>query len=651
MMFEFNFDFSGLTRVYEQLIAVLPQGLVVPESVAVPEGDIGKSYSSEKSKVSDPSTSVDDVNVPEVTNQKAQFVYNFYTRDERINPYPNVAELPLSKVPRYIKVSWTSPQVSQFEILKPDLSSNEVREELLIEKNADKLMSEDGFFNPGYVNHTFSGIDAITQGSSDLENFSILSRHNAESVFQMSKLQIVDIASSKDNPDEEYKKKLSELTEAYSKLSDFPQTSLGLRIYDDENNQINDASAIASITDSLKLNLKINSAVITDIFANSREKNSGNFEALSVASSQSKNGYLRQKSPNMLPVQSDPEKTPYLTTPVKLIGYVIERYLVTPDFLRKEETFYVEDISQTSFEDKTVLYGKTYLYTIKVVADVKILLYATDGITVNSTTVYVSSKPTATAVECYEFVPPPEPNDIKFTFDYDKRNLIILWDTPVNSQKDIKQFQVFRRKSIKEPFELIAQYGFDTSETGDDGEGRYKTGERVDANNYYDMFPDDRGLVKVSDKPVYMHTDEEFTVDPEFFVSSEYIYAIASIDAHGMISNYSSQHHVVFDPYKNRLVTKVVCDAGSPRQYPNMKLRTDAFKDVISVEGLAARQLKIFFTPEYLKVRDDRNVTYNIVEAQTPGNASYYLLQLINLDNQKMQLLKINVKDPENLTL
>jgi hypothetical protein len=165
------------------------------------------------------------------------------------------------------------------------------------------------------------------------------------------------------------------------------------------------------------------------------------------------------------------------------------------------------------------------------------------------------------------------------------------------------------------------------------------------------MFPDDRGLVKVSDKPVYMHADEEFTVDPEFFVSSEYIYAIASIDAHGMISNYSSQHHVVFDPYKNRLVTKVVCDAGSPRQYPNMKLRTDAFKDVISVEGLAARQLKIFFTPEYLKVRDDRNVTYNIVEAQTPGNASYYLLQLINLDNQKMQLLKINVKDPENLTL
>lgn len=649
-MFEFNFDFPNLTRVYEQLSQIMPQGIIVPESIAVPEGDIGKSFSSEKSKMSDPSTSVDDVNVPEVFNQKAQFVYNFYTKDERINAFSNARELNVTRVPRYVKLSWTSPQVSQFETVKPDLSIDESGIDKSIKSNADKIMSEDNFFNPGYINHTFSGIDAITQGSSDLENYSIMSRHNVESVFQMSKIQISEIAAAKENPDEEYKKRLAELSEAYSRLSDFPQSSLGLRVYDEQDNQVNDSEALSSITNSLKLNLKINSAIIPDIFANSKEKNASNYEALAVASSKSKNGYLRQRAPNMLPIQSNPEKTGYLTSPVKLIGYIIERYLVTPEFLRKEETYYVEDISQTTFEDKTVLYGKTYLYTIKVVADVTILLYDADGLNVNSTTVYVSSKPMAAPVECYEFIPPPEPNDIKFTFDYDKRNLIIIWDTPVNPQKDIKQFQVFRRRSIKEPFELIAQYGFDTSETGGN-DGRYRTGERIDGNNYYGMYPDDRSLLKLSDKPVYMHVDEDFTVDPEFFVSSEYIYAIASIDAHGMISNYSSQHHVVFDPYKNRLVTRVICDAGSPRQYPNMKLRTDAFKDVISVEGLAARQLKVFFTPEYLKVRDDRNVTYNIVEAQTPGNGSYYMLQLINLDNQKMQLLKINVKDPENLTL
>lgn len=650
-MFELNFDFPNLTRIYEQLTQMMPQGIIVPESIAVPEGDIGKSFSSEKSKSSDPSTSIDDVNVPEVSDHRAQFIYNFYTKDERINAFPNARELNAAKVPRYVKLSWTSPQVSQFEAVKSDFTTtDDTGVDMSIRGNADKIMSEDNFFNPGYINHTFSGIDAITQGSSDLENYSIISRHNVESVFQMSKVQISDASAAKENPDEEYKKRLAELSEAYSRLSDFPHTSLGLRIYDEQDKQINDSEALASITNSLKLNVKINSSIIPDIFVNSKEKHASNYESLSVAHSKSKNGYLRQKAPNMLPIQSNPEKTGYLTSPVKLIGYIIERYLVTPDYLKKEETYYIEDITQTTFEDKTVLYGKTYLYTIKVVADVKILLYAADGVTVNSTTIYVSSKPVATPVECYEFVPPPEPNDIKFTFDYTKRNLIIIWDTPVNPQKDIKQFQVFRRKSIREPFELIAQYGFDTSETGGN-DGRYRTGERVDANNYYGMYPDDRSLLQLSDKPVFMHTDEDFTVDPEFFISSEYIYAIASIDAHGMISNYSSQHHVTFDPYKNKLVTRVVCDAGSPRQYPNMKLKTDAFKDVISVEGLGSRQLKVFFTPEYLKVRDDRNVTYNIVEAQTPGNGSYYLMQLINLDNQKMQLLKINIKDPENLTL
>jgi hypothetical protein len=235
---------------------------------------------------------------------------------------------------------------------------------------------------------------------------------------------------------------------------------------------------------------------------------------------------------------------------------------------------------------------------------------------------------------------------------------VIHWDMPVNPQRDVKQFQVFRRKSIREPFELIAQYGFDRSETGNGATGRYKTGERVDANNIENMNVDDLYLVKEQDPrivemsyPVFMHVDEEFTVDSEFFTSSEYIYSICSVDAHGMISNYSSQHHVVFDPYMNKLVTKVVCDAGSPRPYPNMNLRMDAFKDVLSVSGDSARKLDVYFTPEYLGVKDDRNMKYKVVEAQTTNQNPYYVLQLINLDNQKTQILKINVKDPQNLTL
>jgi hypothetical protein len=82
-----------------------------------------------------------------------------------------------------------------------------------------------------------------------------------------------------------------------------------------------------------------------------------------------------------------------------------------------------------------------------------------------------------------------------------------------------------------------------------------------------------------------------------------------------------------------------------------MNLKADAFKDTIKVEGEASRQLNVYFTPEYLTVKDERNISYKIVEAQTTNSNPYYLLQLINLDNQKMQLLKINIKDPQNLTV
>ena len=71
------------------------------------------------------------------------------------------------------------------------------------------------------------------------------------------------------------------------------------------------------------------------------------------------------------------------------------------------------------------------------------------------------------------------------------------------------------------------------------GGTRYKTRERVDANNLPSMDPNLRYLVSLSDEPVYFHRDQDFTVDLESLVSSDYIYAICSVDAHGIISNYS----------------------------------------------------------------------------------------------------------------
>jgi hypothetical protein len=119
-----------------------------------------------------------------------------------------------------------------------------------------------------------------------------------------------------------------------------------------------------------------------------------------------------------------------------------------------------------------------------------------------------------------------------------------------------------------------------------------------------------------------------------------------------MISNYSSQYRVTFDPFRNKLKIEMICDEGSPRAYPNMNLKIDAFKDSINTGGDETKQLQIYFTPEYLNVVDERGKNFRVVEAQKPGvsDKPYYLMQIINLDNQIAQIIKINVLDPNQLT-
>lgn len=596
-------------------------------------------------RISDPSRSIDEVNVPEVSNFRCDFVYNFYTKDERVSPYNSVNQPP-DKAARYITLTWQSPRVSS------NTTRQKAEQEFSISRQSSKIVSEDNFFDQDYLNYSFSSLEAVEQGASDLENISRLSRYNTESLFQMARRQIAGVQSETQN------ESLKFVTEAYAKLADIPQDSLGLRVYDASGKLTDSEDLLRTIVDTLTIRTKIHSTIIPDVFKNSVQKESySNLLSLQQSYSNSFRGRPVDEFLRIDAVDVDFQENNNvnkLTDPVNLMGYVIDRYSSSVNGFTKENTFYIEDIEQTNFIDREVIYGKTYVYTIRVVAAVKILVQEDPGASQTQiATVYVSSRPISAPVECFEYTPPPPPTGIRFSFDYKKRNLIITWDTPLNPQRDIKQFQVFRRKSIREPFELIAQYGFDRSEYGQNGTGRYKTGERVDANDIENMLNDDLYLVKISDHPVLTHVDEDFTLDPEFFVSSEYIYALASVDAHGMISNYSEQHHVVFDPYKNKLVTRVICNVGSPRQYPNMNLRMDAFKDTVRVSGDAARQLKIYFTPEYLKVKDDvlLSKTHKIVEAQTATNKRpYYLLQLVNLDNQKMQSIKIDIDDPNNLT-
>lgn len=612
-------------------------------------------------RISEASTSVDSINVPEVSGLSANFKYNFYVKDERISSVPLLEEnretpnvldqVPIDKIARYVTLTWRPPEQlsegnSALPVGLPTIAEAAVK---------GQILSEDNFFDPGYVNHTFSNIAAIEQGASDIENYSRLSNDNVESIFDMSNLQIKKIADAQQTQGNLNLNSLSSVSDAYSQLADLPDKALGLRVYDEEGNLSDKGDLISSIANSISLKVKLSNSVIPDIFGDTSKVTQKTLDVLSVQYSNSTLGmsYNYSQRP-FYPVLVDmPNVGEDLGSSVRLIGYIVESYIYENGDFRKQSTYYLDGASSSSFVDKRVFYGKTYFYTVKTVSSVKLYMYEEGTSNVRSATVYVSSHPVSIKIDTLENIPPPEPQQIRFTFDYLKRNLIINWEMPLNPQRDIKQFQVFRRKSIKHPFELIAQYGFDDSLL-DAGGSRYLTTEVVDANNI-NMRQELRYLVKQRQGlPVTSHIDEDFTVDPDFYESSEYIYAVCSVDAHGLISNYSTQYKVSFDSYKNRLKTSVVCDSGCPRQYPNLKINVDTFKDVIAVSGDASKKLNIYFVPtKYLKLRDvKKSTTFNVIEAKTPNNPHpYYLLQMINLDNQKLQLVKINVNDPERLTL
>ena len=120
--------------------------------------------------------------------------------------------------------------------------------------------------------------------------------------------------------------------------------------------------------------------------------------------------------------------------------------------------------------------------------------------------------------------------------------------------------------------------------------------------------------------------------------NSEFIYAVAAIDAHGLTSNYSEQIKVSFDVYKNILNTKIISLAGAPKQYPNLYLKEDLFIDSIKTSN--KKTLNLYFTPDCYKASLTNNSVKNLVK--TSGTS--YKINFINLDNQDSSQLEIKLE-------
>ena len=258
--------------------------------------------------------------------------------------------------------------------------------------------------------------------------------------------------------------------------------------------------------------------------------------------------------------------------------------------------------------------------------------------------ILIASEGKSISVECVENIPPPPPVRIRPRLNRRHRCVEILWDFPFNKQRDIKRFQVFKRPTINDPFVLVSEFDFD------DSLEKTIPLEIAQSDNLHKIPKDENGGRMA--RREYLDTDFQIAVN-EFdstFASNSAIYAVASVDAHGLSSGYSSQIQVSYDRLTNKIVSNVISQKSAPKPYPNLYLNNDFFEDVITSSGKT--RCTVFFDPEYGKILkkvgvnpqgEVEKVSLNYLKT---SNEDYnYTIQFLNVDLQKEKRIPIRIVD------
>jgi hypothetical protein len=589
-----------------------------------------------------PSRFVYNIDVPEVLDLDAKFVYNFYVKNEAIldkdilsdatiesqNLAQSVISKPRSeftdeelstnrsKLPRYVKLSFTPPSPEKIRY------ANQLQCKVL-SQNFDNIVKEETFSSSFFSSLVFDN-NSIEQQTNVIFNGS------KKYVGSIERISEVDSTIRQTISQQDLKENTIYLNGKGQEIANsYFQKFKKLFTYAQVNNALLHDVVVNSAGDPLT----INSEKFKN-FVSSSKFTKGIFNDYSITDSEF------ETSINYYKVV---KKTNFNTAPkALLVGYVIEKIEIYPDGTKKVfDPIIVENSSMSSYIDFDVRYGTTYIYEIRSVVDITYAAVDNQTYGIYSVNSLIASKPKRVYVETTENIAPPPPAELRFIWDYDKINpatmeydavtnslypgtgtpgcLMITWAFPVNSQRDIKKFQVFRRKSVEEPFELLQVYDFD------DAIFKYPTLESNINQN----------LIEYAVDPKRTYYDYDFMKD------SEYIYCLASIDAHGLASNYSEQFLVKFDSYSNKLATKLASFAGSPKQYPNMFLAEDLFVDTIKTSNM--NKMHFYLDPQCYSVSRNNLVSEQIIG--TDKNNTSYVMNFINIENQKSAQLNLQVID------
>ena len=367
-------------------------------------------------------------------------------------------------------------------------------------------------------------------------------------------------------------------------------------------------------------------------------------------------------------VQTNPTPDQTDMKPFMLVGFVIEKeQILEPGEqdepgMRPSEKFPLIFVPcsndthgntphiATSYLDAAINYDKEYKYTIRAIYSFSITVPKAPGSSTTQTRHYLvnSTYSTVLKIETREVTPPTYPRDLGAFYDFYKRGLALNWAFPVNPQRDTAYFAIFRRGSIYEPFRLLQVYDFNYSISSPQ-QSREEIKFLLEYSDYHNPEPgspppNNFHLVK------RMTSDDAKTayVDTGFKKGKDYIYAVCAIDAHGQMSNYSSQLKVNLDSKTHKLLLRQISPPGAPLVFPNWFIESKAFVDVARTARY--RRAVVKFRPDYKKVKhgpgnDIKNIVKTI-DTKNGGNAkNCYYLQILNPDRQEDIVLKYQIDD------
>lgn len=601
-----------------------------------------------KSYPSSPATFVD---IPEVTKFDAKFYYNFFVPDESINENglevfrgsDDINQKLMRDVPRMIWFDFRPVNIDSMGMHNEFRSQQNFSEtnSPSIEKNINKIRAEQQLTTTQFIGLRFQddNIDEklfiITSGaiSRRVENHNKqlqrqfndtldkidkrLDRDNVN-LFDAAKLLstgfgnrdaqfIVQALNSLKNTNAKF---ISQVTQQDMLLRRFEQIrDVGIDVQ--INSKFADAMLQSIQTDPFGLFIDEVKPVLSTI-KQEQKRALSKFNASIIKSSE-------------YDIFADPINTQKVNistfdTRRRIVGYIIDKVEISADgSIINKKPIILENPGATNAVDVDIAYGRKYIYTIRTIAEIELVATTDDSDDIVAASILISSKPSKRRViSSIEEIPPSPPVDFNVDWDKSARAPRLVWSFPINPQRDIKKWQIFKRASINVPFELIKEYDFDDSII------KAQSGERP--------------VTRLIER---MTSPKNFYIDYNFDQGEKCIYSLCAIDAHGMTSNYSMQYEVRFDSAQNRIYKTLISSSGAPKPYPNMFVtQEDVLVDVLRDSGHS--QVDVYFDPEFLEVTTaDKNL--NLLT--TGKNGGMYRMQLINTDLQQGAVLDIILND------